>query len=82
MKAKLFVAAGITKIRLTGGEPTLRSDIVGLTRQLHSLPGLDAIGITTNGIALRRKLADLQANGTFLLPKSPVQAITGACLHF
>ena len=71
MKAKLFVGAGITKIRLTGGEPTLRSDIVDLTRQLHSLPGLDAIGITTNGIALRRKLADLQANGTFWLPKNP-----------
>lgn len=51
------------KIRLTGGEPTLRRDIVDLTAQLHALPGLKAIGITTNGIALKRKLLDLQANG-------------------
>ena len=51
------------KIRLTGGEPTLRRDIVELTSQLHALPGLKAIGITTNGIALKRKLPDLQAQG-------------------
>ena len=69
------MGAGITKIRLTGGEPTLRSDIVDLTRQLHALPGLEAIGITTNGIALRRKLADLQANGTFLLPRKPCPSL-------
>ena len=51
------------KIRLTGGEPTLRRDIVNLTAQLHALPRLKAIGITTNGIALRRKLPELQAQG-------------------
>lgn len=56
--------AGVTKIRLTGGEPTLRRDIVSLASNLNALPGLDKIGITTNGIALRRKLRDLQANGT------------------
>ncbi|KAK9811433.1 hypothetical protein WJX72_003867 [[Myrmecia] bisecta] len=65
--AKLFVEAGVDKIRLTGGEPTLRKDIVELTGRLHALPGLRSIGITTNGIALRRKLADLQANGLSLL---------------
>ena len=63
MQAKLFVEGGVTKIRLTGGEPTLRRDIVDLTSQLNALPGLNAIGITTNGIALRRKLPDLQAQG-------------------
>ena len=63
MQARLFVEGGVDKIRLTGGEPTLRRDIVDLTAQLHALPGLKAIGITTNGIALKRKLLDLQANG-------------------
>ena len=55
--------AGITKIRLTGGEPTLRRDIVSLASQMNALPGLEKIGITTNGIALRRKLGDLFDNG-------------------
>ncbi len=63
LQAWLFVQAGVDKIRLTGGEPTLRPDIVPLTEQLHALPGLRTIGLTTNGIALQRKLADLQAHG-------------------
>lgn len=66
VQARLFVDCGINKIRLTGGEPTLRRDIVELTAQLHAMPGLKAIGITTNGIALRRKLPDLQAQGNTL----------------
>ena len=64
---------GVNKIRLTGGEPTLRRDIVDLTRELNALPGLQAIGITTNGIALKRKLPDLQAHG--------VQSSTHAFCH-
>lgn len=66
MQSKLFVEGGVNKIRLTGGEPTLRRDIVELTRELNALSGLQAIGITTNGIALKRKLPDLQAHGTNL----------------
>ena len=38
-QAALFVEAGVTKIRLTGGEPTLRKDIVELTSVLSALPG-------------------------------------------
>ena len=62
-QARLFAEAGVTKIRLTGGEPTLRKDIVPLTAALSGLPGVRDVGITTNAIALRRKLADLQAAG-------------------
>ena len=53
----------MSKIRLTGGEPTLRSDIVPLTAALRALPGVEAVGMTTNALALKRKLADLQAAG-------------------
>ena len=67
LQSRLFVEGGVNKIRLTGGEPTLRRDIVDLTRELNALPGLQAIGITTNGIALRRKLPELQANGMRLI---------------
>ena len=62
-QARLFAGAGISKIRLTGGEPTLRSDITELTGQLAGVPGITDVGITTNGIALARKLPDLQAAG-------------------
>ena len=62
-QARLFAEGGVDKIRLTGGEPTLRSDLVELTRSLRALPGLQAVGLTTNGLVLARKLPDLQAAG-------------------
>ena len=62
-QAALFVGAGVDKIRLTGGEPTLRKDLVPLVQRLHALPGHPQIGITSNGIALKRSLPDLQAAG-------------------
>ena len=62
-QARLFAAAGVTKIRLTGGEPTIRKDIVQLTEALAALPGVRAVGLTTNGIALQRKLPALKNAG-------------------
>ena len=54
----LFVNQGVTKIRLTGGEPTIRKEIVPMMRQIGDLRrnGLKELCITTNGIALHRKL--------------------------
>ena len=57
------MGAGVNKIRLTGGEPTLRKDLVPLVQRLHQLPGRPQIGITSNGIVLKRSLQDLQAAG-------------------
>ena len=51
------------KIRLTGGEPTLRRDLIDLTAALRALPGVKAVGLTTNGLTLSRKLSALQAAG-------------------
>lgn len=65
--ARLFVGAGVDKIRLTGGEPTLRSDLVELTRRLSSLPGIKAVGLTSNGLTLGRKLDALKDAGLSLL---------------
>ena len=62
-QAALFVGAGVDKIRLTGGEPTLRKDLVPLVQRLHALPGAPQIGLTSNGIALKRSLPALQAAG-------------------
>ena len=66
MQAGIFAGAGVNKIRLTGGEPTLRRDLVELTAALRGLPGVNAVGLTTNGLTLSRKLAALQAAGTCL----------------
>ena len=54
----LFVREGVNKIRLTGGEPTVRQDIVPLMEKIGDLrsKGLRELCITTNGISLHRKL--------------------------
>ncbi|KAI1426010.1 molybdenum cofactor biosynthesis protein 1 B [Xylaria sp. FL1777] len=58
MLSSLFVSQGVTKIRLTGGEPTVRRDIVPLMKQIGALrsQGLRELCLTTNGLALHRKL--------------------------
>ncbi|XP_032718171.1 molybdenum cofactor biosynthesis protein 1 isoform X1 [Lontra canadensis] len=61
--ARLFVKEGIDKIRLTGGEPLIRPDVVDIVARLHQLEGLRTIGITTNGINLARLLPQLQKAG-------------------
>lgn len=56
--ASTFVSQGVNKIRLTGGEPTVRPDILPLMQQLGALRphGLRELCLTTNGVALHRKL--------------------------
>ncbi|KAK0857399.1 hypothetical protein LTS02_010223 [Friedmanniomyces endolithicus] len=55
---QLFVSQGVNKIRLTGGEPTVRKDILELMRRIGGLrsAGLKELALTTNGISLWRKL--------------------------
>lgn len=61
--ARLFVSAGVDKIRLTGGEPTIRKDIEDMCLHLSNLKGLKTLAITTNGITLARKLSKLKECG-------------------
>jgi len=61
--ARLFAAAGVNKIRLTGGEPLVRKDILSLCQQLGAIEGIDTLAVTTNGIVLPRMLPDLQKAG-------------------
>lgn len=59
--ARLFVANGVKKIRLTGGEPLVRQGIVGLCERIAALPGLRELVMTSNGSQLgklARPLAD------------------------
>lgn len=61
--ANLFVTSGVNKIRLTGGEPTIRKDIEEICSRLSDLKGLKNLAVTTNGIALARKLPKLRECG-------------------
>ena len=47
--ARAAAGIGIRKVRLTGGEPLVREGIVELVRELHQIPGIDEIVMTTNG---------------------------------
>ncbi len=60
--ARLFTGHGVTKIRLTGGEPLIRRHVEQLVGMLASIPGLD-LTLTTNGSLLARKAQDLRAAG-------------------
>ncbi len=63
--SSLFVSQGVTKIRLTGGEPTIRRDILPLMHSIGDLRrrGLRELCITTNGIVLHRKLDSMAEAG-------------------
>ncbi|MFV9507860.1 MAG: GTP 3',8-cyclase MoaA [Oscillochloridaceae bacterium umkhey_bin13] len=56
-------AAGFRKLRLTGGEPTLRQDLVDLIRAMKAVPGIEQIAMTTNALRLRRQAAQLKQAG-------------------
>jgi cyclic pyranopterin phosphate synthase len=61
--AAAAVAEGISKIRLTGGEPLVRKGIVGHIERLRALTGIEAIALTTNATLLPKMAADLHAAG-------------------
>ena len=61
--AKLFVGLGFEKIRLTGGEPTIRANVVDLVRQMTALDGLRSLSMTTNGVLLKKLAGPLKQAG-------------------
>nr|CAD7257799.1 unnamed protein product [Timema shepardi] len=65
--AELFVREGVTKIRLTGGEPTVRKDLVDIIASLKQIKGLETVAMTTNGLMLIRQLVPLQRAGLDIL---------------
>ena len=49
---------GVSKVRITGGEPLTRRDIVEFIRRIPELPGIRSIGLSTNGTLLAREIAE------------------------
>jgi cyclic pyranopterin phosphate synthase len=61
--ALAFVELGIKKIRLTGGEPLVRRDIIKLVRSISNINGLEEITMTTNGMLLPKMAQQLKQAG-------------------
>jgi len=61
--AKVFAQEGITKLRITGGEPFLRKDMMALFRELFAIDELNSIHLTTNGTLIIDHLAELKQLG-------------------
>ena len=60
---RIFAGLGVTKLRLTGGEPLLRRELPALVRMLAAVPGLEDLALTTNGALLAEAAAPLRAAG-------------------
>jgi cyclic pyranopterin phosphate synthase len=59
----VFLALGVDRLRLTGGEPLLRRDLPALVRMLAAKPGLQDLAMTTNGVLLADQIDALSAAG-------------------
>ncbi|MCX6039491.1 MAG: GTP 3',8-cyclase MoaA [Chloroflexi bacterium] len=60
---RLFADLGFDKIRLTGGEPTVRAHIVDIVRGIAAIPGIRHVTLTTNGVLLSKLSKPLAAAG-------------------
>jgi cyclic pyranopterin phosphate synthase len=61
--ARTAVAMGVSKIRLTGGEPLVRRGLPALVRMIRDIPGVEDLALTTNGILLDQFAEDLVKAG-------------------
>lgn len=61
--ARIFVGLGVRKLRLTGGEPLLRTEIERLVEMLAGIPEVEDLALTTNGLLLAEKAETLRSAG-------------------
>ncbi len=60
---RLLAGHGVRSVRLTGGEPLVRKHLANLVRDLASVPGVDDLALTTNGLLLERIAGELKEAG-------------------
>lgn len=61
--AKIAVGLGVSRIKLTGGEPLIRKEITEIVKKISAIPGLADLSITTNGTLLDSLAEKLRVNG-------------------
>ncbi len=59
----VFARLGFDKLRLTGGEPTVRANVVDVVRQIAETPGIQSLSMTTNGVLLEKLARPLKDAG-------------------
>lgn len=81
---RVFAGFGITKVRLTGGEPLVREDICDIARRISLIDGVKKLALTTNGIRLKELAEPLKKSGVTAVnisldttDKEQFRAITG-----
>lgn len=60
---KCFAALGMSKVKLTGGEPLVRKNLPYLVKEIKSISGIQNVTLTTNGILLSDQIEDLAKAG-------------------
>src|SRR4030066_1462069 len=60
---RVFAKEGISKVRLTGGEPLVRKGIIDFISRLYQIEGIEDLSLTTNGILLKEFAQDLKRAG-------------------
>lgn len=60
---RVFAGLGVSHVRLTGGEPLLRTDIADIAQRLSTLPGIDELSLSTNASQLAKSAQRLKAAG-------------------
>ena len=60
---RALASLGVRKVRLTGGEPLIRRNVVELVREIRSVPGIESVALTTNGVLLADMAEDLVQAG-------------------
>jgi len=59
----IFSELGVNKVRITGGEPLVRRDVISFMKNLSEIKGIDTINLTTNGLLTHKYINDLKAIG-------------------
>lgn len=75
-----FAAVGLRKIRLTGGEPTLRRDLVDIIATVAGVAGIERVALTTNGVRLPRHVGPWREAGLTAINVS-VDSLDAARFH-
>ena len=65
--AVAFVELGVKKIRLTGGEPTIRKDFCEIAATISQISGMNKLALTTNGYHLKKNITDYKRAGLTVL---------------
>lgn len=60
---QVLASWGLSKVRITGGEPLVRRDLASLIAQIREIPGIEKIGLTTNGLLFAENAKDLKQAG-------------------